>query len=155
MSTVASRLRAILADFAPLDRELRMAVLVDWSDRFRPVPPEVAARPFAVEHQVPWCQSDAYVWAVPGSDGALDFHFAVENPQGLSAMALAAILAEVTAGARPEEVLDLPEDLAYTLFGTELSMGKGQGLTAMAGMVKALARARLATRQPPLQAVER
>jgi len=135
-----------------------MAVLVDWADRFREVPPEVAVRPFSARHQVPWCQSEAYVWAVPGRDGALAFHFAVENPQGLSAMALAAILTALTAGARPEEVLDLPEDLAYTLFGSELSMGKGQGLAAMVGMVRALARAQLAAQPqapPPTSAPPR
>lgn len=147
MSTVAARLNAVLADFATLDRDLRIAMLVDWSERFREVPPEVAARPFPADHQVPWCQSEAYVWAVPDRDGALTYYFGVDNPQGLSAMALAAILAEVTAGARPEEILELPEELAYTLFGTELSMGKGQGLTGMVGMVRALARAQLAARQ--------
>jgi cysteine desulfuration protein SufE len=156
MSLVAERARAVVAELASVDREMRMEMLVDWSDRFREVPPEVAVRPFPADHQVPWCQSEAYVWAVPDEAGALAFHFGVDNPQGLSAMALAAILSEVTAGVRPEEVLEIPDDLAYALFGAELSMGKGQGLTAMVGMVKALARARLAAGRPaPQEGVSR
>jgi cysteine desulfuration protein SufE len=140
MSTVADRVRAVVAELAPLDRELRMVTLVDWAARFREVPPVVASRPFPADHRVPWCQSEAYVWAMRDRDGAIAFHFGIDNPQGVSAMALAAILTEVTAGARPEEVSDLPDDLAYTLFGKDLSMGKGQGLTAMVAVVKALAR---------------
>lgn len=147
MSTLADRLQAILEEFAPLDRELRMAYLIDWADRFHEVPPAVARRPFPSDHQVPWCQSDVYVWAVPEEGGTVAFHFAVENPQGVSGKALAAILQEVTAGATPAEVGALPEDLAYTLFGQELSMGKGQGLASLVAMVRAFAR----ELQPPAQ----
>jgi cysteine desulfuration protein SufE len=141
LSTVAERVSAVLAEITPLDREMRVAVLVDWAARFREVPPEVASRPFPADHRVPWCQSDAYVWAVTDRSGAIAFHFGIDNPQGVSAMALAAILTEVTAGVRPGEVGALRDDLAYELFGTELSMGKGQGLAAMVAMVKVLARA--------------
>ena len=41
---------------------------------------------------MPHCESEAYVWAVPNADGTLELHFAVENPSGVSAKALAAIL---------------------------------------------------------------
>ena len=73
------------------DRTERIQMLIDIAERFREVPPRLASRPFPPEHQVPACESEAYVWGEPRPDGTLDFHFAVENPQGISARALAVI----------------------------------------------------------------
>ena len=80
------------------------------------------------------------MFALLRPDGRLDFHFAVENPQGVSAMALAAILQDSLSGASLEEVREVPEDLIYGIFGTELSMGKSMGLMGMIRSVKNLAR---------------
>ena len=55
-------------------------------------PPGIATRPFDPSHQVPQCESDAYVWAQKLPDGTMKYYFAVENPSGISAKALAAIL---------------------------------------------------------------
>ena len=59
----------------------RTGLLLSYSEQFREVPPEIARRPFDKSHQVPQCESDAYVWAMKQPDGTLDLHFAVENPQ--------------------------------------------------------------------------
>jgi hypothetical protein len=69
----------------------RTGMLLSYADQFREVPPEVAARPFPKSRQVPQCESDAYAWAVKQPDGGLKLYFAVENPSGVSAKALAAI----------------------------------------------------------------
>ena len=122
------------------DRGDRIDYLIAQADRFREVAPEVAARPFPETHRVPQCESEAYVWATPRPDGTLDFHFAVENPQGVSAKALAAIL-ESTLGGQPlETITAIPGDVVYGLFGRELSMGKNLGLLGMLQMVQAFAR---------------
>jgi cysteine desulfuration protein SufE len=73
----------------------------------------------------------------------MTLHFAVENPQGISAMALAALLKEVTAGASIQSIAAIPEGVVVELFGDELSMGKTMGLTGMVKMVAAEARKRL------------
>ena len=75
------------------DRNDRIDFLIEIADRFREVPPRIAVRPFPEDRKVPACESQAYVWAEPNPDGTLKYHFAVENPQGLSAKAFAAVLA--------------------------------------------------------------
>jgi cysteine desulfuration protein SufE len=126
------------------DRADRIQYLIAVADRFREVPVEVARRPFGEEHRVPQCESEAYVWATPRPDGTLDFHFAVENPQGISAKALAVILADGLSGVPPEEITAVPGDLVYAIFGRELSMGKNLGLLGMLQMCHAFARRQLA-----------
>jgi cysteine desulfuration protein SufE len=126
------------------DRADRIQYLISQADRFREVSPAVAARPFAETHRVPQCESEAYVWATPRADGTLDFHFAVENPQGVSAKALAAILADGLAGEPLDAIAAIPGDAVYALFGRELSMGKNLGLLGMLQMCQAFARRQLA-----------
>lgn len=133
------KLDQILADFKSLpDRDLKSELLLEYAERFVPVPERIAIRPFAEGNRVPACESEAYIWCEALSDG-LKFHFAVENPQGISAKALAAILDETLSGASASEVLQIKEEIIYELFGRGLSMGKGQGLMGMVRMIKALA----------------
>jgi cysteine desulfuration protein SufE len=122
------------------DRNERIQLLIDIAGRFEEVPPRLARRPFAAEHQVPACESEAYVFTEPRPDGTLDFHFAVENPQGISAKAMAVILGDALSGAPPEQVAEVSQDIVYQVFGRELSMGKSMGLMSMVGMVAAMAK---------------
>jgi cysteine desulfuration protein SufE len=128
------------------DRADRIQALIDIADRFRGVPEAVATRPYPTERLVPGCESQAYFWATPNPDGTLKFQFAVENPQGISAMALAVILDETLSGAPPEEVATVAGDLIYEIFGPELSMGKSMGLMGMVAVVTSAARQQLAAR---------
>jgi cysteine desulfuration protein SufE len=122
------------------DRSERIQLLIDIAGRFEEVPPRLARRPFAAEHQVPACESEAYVFTEERPDGTLDFHFAVENPQGISAKAMAVILGDALSGTPPEQVAEVSQDIVYQVFGRELSMGKSMGLMSMVGMVAALAK---------------
>jgi len=124
------------------DRGERIQILIDTAERFQEVPPRLARRPFPEESRVPGCESEAYVFTEERPDGSLDYHFAVENPQGISAKAMAVILGEALSGAPPEQVAEVPQDVVYQVFGRELSMGKSMGLMGMVGMVSALARKR-------------
>jgi cysteine desulfuration protein SufE len=124
------------------DRSERIQLLIDTADRYRLVPAEVATPPYDESHRVPNCESEAFAWAVASTDAAdaLDFHFAVENPQGISAMAMAAILQETCSGAPLEQVAGLSSDIPLQLFGRELSFGKNMGLMGMVSMVANYAR---------------
>jgi len=122
------------------EREERIALLIDLAGRFRDVPKEVATRPFPEERRVPGCESEAYVWATPAAGGTLDFHFAVENPQGISARAMAVILDDTLSGAPLGEVAAVPDDLPVRFFGRELSLGKNMGLSGMVAAVRREAR---------------
>ena len=148
MKSRPERLERLLSQLEGLDRDSRIQTLIDIADQFRPVPPRIAVRPYPAEHRVPGCESEAYVWAETNRDGTLAFHFAVENPQGVSAMALAVILSESFSGVSPDAVLAVPADIVYRIFGRELSMGKSLGLMGVVNMVRAAARGRLAADTP-------
>jgi cysteine desulfuration protein SufE len=122
------------------DRNVRIQLLIDLADRFEAVPESVAARPYPESHRVPGCESEAFVWAEPRPDGTFRYRFAVENPQGISAKALAAILDDTLSGVPPEEVARVPADLIYRIFGAELSMGKSMGLMGMVTKAQAESR---------------
>lgn len=140
-------LAAVIADLAGLDRHERAETLIHWADRFEEVPAAVATRPFAERHRAPRCESDAYVWAVGRADGTLDFHFAVENPQGISARAWGAILGETLSGQPLERVAAVPGDVVFEVFGRDVTMGKGQGLLGMLELVRFEAARRLRARR--------
>ncbi len=129
------------------DRQERIETLIGVADRFKPVPERIAARPYPETARVPHCESEAFVFAEPRPDGTLDFHFAVENPQGISAMSMAVIIDETLSGEPLEKVVAVPVDVVYRIFGNELSMGKTMGLTGIVQMVHALAKQHL-TKEP-------
>ena len=135
-----SALRDVLDTFAlvsdPVDRA---NLLIDFANRFRPVPPEIATPPFSKDHLVPYCESEAYVWLVPQAGGTANLHFAVENPSGVSAKALASILTSTLSGLTPEAIEQVSPDIVEQIFRQNISMGKGMGLMAMVQAVQALA----------------
>jgi cysteine desulfuration protein SufE len=135
------KLQAVLDTFDMFpDQPDRTNMLLSYADQFREVPPEIATRPFDLTHQVPQCESDAYVWAMKKPDGTLDLHFAVENPSGVSAKALAAILKKSLSGLPADEIARVDCSIVERLFRQNISMGKGMGLMAMVNAVSALAR---------------
>ncbi len=143
---IPAALKTLVEELEPLDRTERAETLIDYADRFVEVPPEVARRPFPEANRAPQCESEAYVWAVDRPDGTLKFHFAVENPQGISAKAWCAILDETLSGAPLEQVARVPADVIFRIFGRELSMGKGLGLVGVLELVTRASRERLARR---------
>lgn len=141
MSAYPEKLQALLEMVATVtDPGDRAALLIDFADRFREVPPSVATRPFSKAHLVPQCESDAYAWAVRQPDGTLKLYFAVENPSGISARALAAILDRTLSGLPPEAIERVSPDIVEQIFRQNISMGKGLGLMSMVLAVQALAR---------------
>jgi cysteine desulfuration protein SufE len=140
MKPLPDRMESLIAMLEGLDRGERIQTLVDVAKRFRRVPEQIATRPYPQERRVPGCESEAYVWSQPNSDGTLKYYFAVENPQGISAMALAAILDDSLSGVPLDTISDIPADIVYRIFGAELSMGKSLGLMGMVNMVRSMAR---------------
>ena len=150
MAEYPEKLAELLEDFAFIeDRNERVALLIEYADKFHEVPERIATRPFPEENHVQRCESDAYVWAEDRPDQTLDFHFAVENPQGISAKAISVILDETLSGAPLEQVAKVPTDIVFQIFGKDISMGKGQGLMGIVSMVQNAARNRLAAGPHP------
>lgn len=146
MPDIPDKLKALLEDFASItDRSERQEYLIEIADRFPGVrvPPQIATRPYQEQHRVPACESEAFVWAQEQPDGTLKYYFDVLNPQGLSAMAMSVILDETLSGQPLERIVAVQPDIVFTLFGREISMGKGQGLMGIVQMVRHEAKKRL------------
>jgi cysteine desulfuration protein SufE len=138
---------ARLADeVAALAHDERVEQLIDWADKFRPVPPGIARPPYPRQNRVPRCESEVSVFAVDREDGTLDFHFAVESAHALAAKAWAEVLTRTCSGQPLESVANVPDEVMLRIFGHDVSMGKGLGLAGMLDMVRRAARARLARR---------
>ena len=141
-----ARLQAVVDMFAMFDTADRTNMLLGYADQFKEVPPHVASRPFDTSHQIPQCESDAYAWAMQQPDGTLTLWFAVENPSGISAKALAAILDKTLSGLTPDEINQVDTAVVEKLFRQNISMGKGMGLMSMVEAVRSLARAAIRSR---------
>jgi cysteine desulfuration protein SufE len=122
------------------DREMRADFLCEFAARFTGVPERIWTRPYPKERRVPGCESEAYAFLEVDSDHKIILHFAVENPQGISAKALAIVLKDGLDGCSVDEATEIPADLVYDIFGQHLTMGKGQGLMGMVQMVRSLAK---------------
>lgn len=147
MAAIPEKLARLLEMFSGIeDRSERIQLLIDMADRFKRVlvPERLASRPYPKDKLVPGCESQAYVWAETRPDRTLKYYFAVENPQGISAMATSVILDETLSGAPLEQILNVPKDSIYTIFGNELSMGKSMGLMGILAMVQNYARQQIA-----------
>ena len=125
------------------DRQDRIEALVAIGEKYR----KPDGVPRDQQHRVPGCESEVYVSSEPAGEG-LNFKIAVDNPQGISAMALAQILDDTLSGEPLELVAQVQPDVIYEIFGRELSMGKSMGLMNTVSAVKAEASRRLSAGRP-------
>ncbi len=143
------KLQQLLDDFQWItDRNERAEYLIELADQVEGVPERIATRPYPEENHVTFCESEAYVFAEDQPDGTIKYHFSVENPQGISAMAMSVILDQTLSGQPVEQVALVSDEIVLTIFGKNISMGKGQGLMGIVAMVRENARRRLRAGQP-------
>lgn len=135
------KLQQLVDTFQMFDPADRTSMLLSYADQFKDVPASIARRPFPKSHQIPQCESDAYAWAQKMPDGTLQLYFAVENPSGVSAKALATILDKTLSGLPAAEIATITPDIVEKIFRQNISMGKGMGLMSMVQAVAALAKA--------------
>jgi cysteine desulfuration protein SufE len=134
---IPAKLQEYLDDLAIFtDRQDHIEYLIALSDDYKH--PDASSFVRSEEKKVPGCESEVFIEAIP-TGSSVDYRFAVDNPQGISAMAMAAILQSSLSGASKEEIRAVEEDVVFKIFGNELSMGKNLGLTNMVRIVKRLA----------------
>lgn len=135
---IPAKLQERLDDLAFFtDRADRVEALIAIADEYVHAGPNELPR---VEgRKVPGCESEVFFDFKPVDGDRLWFRFTVDNPQGISAMALAVMLQEGASGCPANEILAIDDDVVFTIFGRELSMGKSLGLTGMVRMVKTAA----------------
>lgn len=151
MTDYPEKLQELLDDFAFItDRNERMDYLIEIADRFddrAKVPAEIATQPYPEAHRVPSCESEAFVWTVEQPDGTLKYYFDVLNPQGLSAKAMSVIIDDTLSGQSPDKVTQVSPEIVFKIFGSDLSMGKGAGLTSLVQMVQAQTKQHIKAKQ--------
>ena len=113
------------------DQQDRINILIDYADKFKDAPADIAKKPFYNDSKVPFCESEAYVFSKMNEDKTIKFYYAVDNPQGISAKALCAIFDSTLTGEKPEVILKIPVDIVFEIFGRNISMGKNLGLTGI------------------------
>jgi cysteine desulfuration protein SufE len=136
MNNYPERLRDLLETISLLPDDERVNFLIDYAGKFKEVPPQIASKPYPENKKVPFCESGAYVWTIKRPDNKLQFYFSVENPQGISAKALAAILDKTLSGEDPEKIINISEDIISKIFGQNLSTRKNMGLSGIISMIK-------------------
>ena len=131
----------LLADFKDIeDRDERAELLIELAESYNPPPESIQKKPYPESAKVPGCESEVYVFKSKDEKGRLNYYFAVENPQGISAMALASIISNNLSGVATKYISEVEESFVHDIFGKQLSMGKGQGLTNMVSIIKAFAK---------------
>jgi cysteine desulfuration protein SufE len=144
MDRIPPKLKELLDLFSLLSSEQeRIDFLINYSDKFKDDPDAVAQ--LTEENSVPFCESGVYVWAKQQPDKNMKFYFSVQNPQGISAKALVAILDQTISGEKPDVIVNIPDDLVFKIFGQNLSMGKNMGLSGIVQMVKRKAKQSLSS----------
>jgi cysteine desulfuration protein SufE len=134
---IPAKLQEYLDDLAIFtDRQDHIEYLIALSDDYKH--PDASSFVRSEDKKVPGCESEVFIEAI-SNDSSIEYRFAVDNPQGISAMAMAAILQSSLTGAAKDEIAAVDEDIIFKIFGNELSMGKNLGLTNMVRIVKHLA----------------
>lgn len=134
---IPAKLQEYLDDLAMFsDRQDHIEYLIALADEYKR--PDSVTFVRTEEKKVPGCESEVFIDSVEFGS-SIHYRFAVDNPQGVSAMAMAVILQNSLSGAPKEEIAAVPEDIVFQIFGNELSMGKNLGLTNMVRIVKRLA----------------
>ena len=115
------------------DRADRIDALVEIGGEYKNFSESEVPR--TPQSRVPGCESEVFFRAEPLPGGGQRYLFAVDNPQGISAMALAMILSSAS-GSNLSEVAAIDDEIVFRIFGRELSMGKSLGLINMVRMMK-------------------
>lgn len=137
MGEYPGKLKELIEDFKLIqNRNERMDMLIYYSEEFKKVSENIVTPPYPEENRVPACESGAFVFSELDDEGKIHFYFAIENPQGISAKAMAVIIDQTLSGETPEIVSKIKEEIVYDFFGKNLSMGRNMGLTSMIAVVR-------------------
>ena len=136
--SIPAKLQDILDMFEMTpDRNDRYQLLIEYAEKFKPVSSSIVSKPYPETHRVPSCESQAFVFPEIRPDGLLNFHFAVENPNGISAKAVSAFMQDVASGAPIDQILAIDPEIIFKLFNRDqLGIARSEGLRGIIKMVK-------------------
>lgn len=141
MPEMPSKLAEIVDEFASAPRDVVLEMLLEYSDAVPPLPADQIGREGM--EQVVECQTPFFLRAEVTPDGRVRTLFDCP-PESPTTRAFAGILAEGLAGASPEQVLAVPDDL-YQRMGLAQAITplRVRGGTAVLGRLKRQVREQL------------
>jgi cysteine desulfuration protein SufE len=133
MAQMPARLAEIVAEFASAPRDVVLEMLLEYAGAVPPLPAELTGH--AGMEQVPECQTPFFLLAKV-DDGTVTTWFDCP-PEAPTTRAFAGILADGLAGAGPEEVLAVPDDLYQKMgLATAISPLRVRGGNAILARLK-------------------
>jgi cysteine desulfuration protein SufE len=140
VADIPARLAEIVEEFASAPRDVVLEMLLEYADAVPPLPAEFAGH--AGMEQVPECQTPFFLRATV-TDGTVTTWFDCP-PEAPTTRAFAGILAEGLAGATPEQVLSVPDDLYQKMgLATAISPLRVRGGSAILARLKRQVREQL------------
>ncbi|MFY2786587.1 SufE family protein [Rhodococcus sp. KRD162] len=133
MSTLPDSLAEIVEDFAAVEGQDKLQLLLEFSRELPPLPEHLAQD--AME-PVPECQSPLFL-SVDASDPARIQLFFSAPPEAPTTRGFASILAQGLDGLSAQEILDVPDDF-YSALGLSdaVSPLRLRGMSAMLARIK-------------------
>lgn len=131
------RLQEIVDEFRDMDRQEKLELLLEYSDRLPPLPEHYSADKHTLE-QVHECMTPVFI-AAEGGATAMTLHFDIP-PESPTVRGFAEIMRQGTAGASPIEVLQVPSDFFHGMgLQAVLSPQRLNGIHFMLAHIKRLA----------------
>ena len=128
----------IIKRFQSADRDTRLELLLDFSDRLPPLPEEYREAVTQGVNRVNECQTPVFLFMEP-ANGGVAIHADVPR-EAPTVRGFLSLLIKGLKGATPDEVAALPGDLIDRLQLSELlGMTRMQGLSAVVQQLKRMA----------------
>jgi cysteine desulfuration protein SufE len=138
VESIPPRLQEIIEEFSWCEGREKLELLLEFSEKMPALPEWLHTRRDEMD-QVHECMTPVFVYAETDDNGGMRFYFDVP-PESPTVRGYAAILAEGTQGATPEEILGIPKDF-YLQMGLHqvLSNQRLNGIAAILAHMKRLA----------------
>jgi cysteine desulfuration protein SufE len=135
MQRKTNRLDEIAAEFAELDLEERLELLLDYASKLPRLTPEYQHLRDTSDSRVHECMTPVYLW-VAVKDGHVQIHAEVAE-EAPTVKGFVAILVEAFSGAAPQEVLSVQPNLLLRLGLLDaIGMVRLRGLSAIENRIR-------------------
>jgi cysteine desulfuration protein SufE len=135
---MSDKLARIIQRFRGADRQTRLELLLDYSNRLPPLPPRLIAARDQGLNRVHECQSPVYLYLEPENGGVR--LYADAPREAPTVRGFVSVLERAIQGTPAAEAAALPIDLLEQLGLAEaLGMTRMQGLTAIVGRIRRMA----------------
>ncbi len=129
----------IIKRFQSADRDTRLELLLDFSNRLPPLPEKFQAAVTQGVNRVSECQTPVYLFLEP-VNGSVEIHADVPR-EAPTVRGFLSLLIKALKGATPDEVAAIPGDLLDRLqLSDMLGMTRMQGLSAVVQRLKRMAK---------------